>query len=137
MAHAGDISPEEAWDVLEDDRDAVLVDVRTRAEWTYVGLPDLDDVDKAVVRIEWSTADGGRNEAFLDELDAEGLDPDTPVLFLCRSGARSAAAAEAATAHGYTRAHNVAGGFEGPRDAAGHRGTSAGWKAAGLPWTQS
>ncbi|CAN5250891.1 rhodanese-like domain-containing protein [soil metagenome] len=136
--HAGDISPTDAYDLLEEDPQAVLVDVRTAAEWQYVGVADLDDVDKEVIRIQWSTfPDGVRNEGFLDQLQAEGIDPDAPVLFLCRSGARSTAAAELATRAGYSRAHNIAGGFEGDLDGQRHRGTTAGWKASGLPWTQS
>ena len=74
---------------------------------------------------------------FLGALGRAGLRPEAPVAFRCRSGGRSMAAAEAATAAGYRTAYNVAGGFEGPPDGAGHRGTTRGWKAAGLPWRQS
>ena len=138
MSHAGDVSPPDAFDLLEDDPQAVLVDVRTSAEWAYVGLPDLEDVDKQVVRIEWTTfPEGARNQGFLEQLAAEGVGKDAPVLFLCRSGARSAAAASAATEAGWSRAHNISGGFEGDLDGQGHRGTESGWKAAGLPWRQS
>lgn len=137
MAHAGDVTPQQAWELLEDEPDAVLVDVRTTAEWTYVGVPDLSEVDKDPVTIEWSRyPDGARNEGFLDQLAAEGIDREAPVLFMCRSGARSAAAATAAAQAGYTRAHNVAGGFEGDLDGQRHRGTTGSWKAAGLPWAQ-
>jgi rhodanese-related sulfurtransferase len=138
MTHAGDVTPAQAYDLLEDDPRAVLVDVRTTAELTYVGRPDLDDLGKDLVVVEWSTfPDGARNASFLDELAAEGIPTDAPVLFLCRSGARSASAAALATANGYARAHNVIGGFEGDVDADGHRGTTGGWKASGLPWVQS
>jgi rhodanese-related sulfurtransferase len=137
MTHAGDLGPAEAYELLEQDPDAVLVDVRTRPEWAYVGLPDLTGLGKDVVRVEWNRyPDGARNGAFLDELAAAGVDRDRPVVFLCRSGVRSAAAAEAATRAGYARAYNVSEGFEGPLDAHGHRG-SRGWRAAGLPWRQS
>jgi rhodanese-related sulfurtransferase len=137
MAYAGDLGPAEAYELLEQDPDAVLVDVRTRAEWAYVGLPDLSGLGKDVVRVEWNRyPDGARNDTFLDELAAAGVDRDRPVVFLCRSGVRSAAAAEAATRVGYARAYNVSEGFEGPLDADGHRG-SRGWRAAGLPWRQS
>jgi rhodanese-related sulfurtransferase len=78
-----------------------------------------------------------RNDGFLDELAAAGVAKDAPVLFLCRSGVRSVAAAEAATAVGYTRAYNILQGFEGNPDGAGHRGAGSGWKVAGLPWRQS
>jgi rhodanese-related sulfurtransferase len=135
--HAGDLTPEEAYELLEDEPQAVLVDVRTAAEWTFVGVPDLREVGRDLVTIEWSTFPGGRpNPAFLDQLADAGVAKDAPVLFLCRSGARSAAAAVAATQAGWERAHNVSGGFEGDLDGHRHRGVG-GWKAAGLPWAQS
>jgi len=137
VAYAGDLAPTEAYGLLERDPDAVLVDVRTRAEWAYVGLPDLTGLGKDVVRVEWNRyPDGARNTGFLDELAAAGVEPDRPVVFLCRSGVRSAAAAEAAARAGYPKAYNVTEGFEGPLDADGHRG-ARGWRAAGLPWRQS
>jgi len=136
--HAGDLSPTDAYRLLTDDPQAVLIDVRTQPEWAYVGVPDLTSVGKQLVRLEWvNFPDGARNPEFLDQLAAAGVRPDQPVAFICRSGARSAAAAGAATAAGYARAYNVADGFEGPLDAAGHRGSAGGWKASGLPWTQS
>jgi rhodanese-related sulfurtransferase len=138
MPYAGDVDPAAAYAVLADDPDAVLVDVRTRAEWSYVGLPDLGALGKPVLQIEWVRFPGGvRNDGFVDELAAAGVPKDAPVLFLCRSGVRSIAAAEAATAAGWTAAQNVLEGFEGNPDGAGHRGTTGGWKVAGLPWKQS
>ncbi|WP_295701113.1 rhodanese-like domain-containing protein [Lapillicoccus sp.] len=136
MTYAGDVSPIDAYAALQADADAVLVDVRTQAEWTYVGLPDLTDLGKRVVTIEWQTfPDGARNADFLEQLRGAGLGEDTPIYFLCRSGVRSAAAAELATARGLGPAYNISDGFEGPHDDEGHRGV-AGWKAAGLPWRQ-
>lgn len=138
MAYAGDLTPTDAFRLLADDPQAVLVDVRTRAEWAYVGLPDLTGLGKEVHRVEWvSFPDGVPNARFLDELAERGVSPDAAVVFLCRSGVRSVAAAEAATEAGYQRAYNVSEGFEGPLDDAGHRGAATGWKAAGLPWRQS
>ena len=138
MPYAGDLDPTDSYRLLTDDPDAVLVDVRTRAEWSYVGLPDLSTLGKPVLQIEWVTFPGGaRNQAFVDELTGAGVTVEAPVLFLCRSGVRSIAAAEAATAAGYLRAYNVLQGFEGNPDADGHRGTVSGWKVAGLPWRQS
>lgn len=136
MSYAGDVSPEDAYAALRDDPDAVLIDVRTTAEWSYVGLPDLSELGKQVVTIEWQTfPSGARNGAFLDELRACAVVEGNPVYFLCRSGVRSAAAADLASAHRLGPAYNISDGFEGPRDAEGHRGL-AGWKAAGLPWRQ-
>ncbi len=136
MSYAGDVTPEQAWAALSDRPDAVLVDVRTAAEWSYVGLPDLRSVGKDVVRVEWQRwPDGAVNAAFTDQLAQVGVDHDAPVFFLCRSGVRSVAAAEAATAAGWSHAHNVLDGFEGPHDEQHHR-TVSGWKVAGLPWVQ-
>ena len=136
MSYAGDIEPQAAYAALREDADAVLVDVRTTAEWNYVGLPDLTPLGKQVLCLEWQRFPDGRvNERFVDQLRAAGVEAGRPVYFLCRSGVRSAAAAEAATAAGLGPAYNIAHGFEGPHDERGHR-TVAGWKNDGLPWRQ-
>jgi rhodanese-related sulfurtransferase len=140
--YAGDVDSVFAWQRLETTREAVLVDVRTRAEWSFVGVPDLSPIGKEPVLVEWQYFPGSsRNEGFIDalavELAARGLDRDAPIFFICRSGGRSAAAAAAMTAAGFTQCFNVAGGFEGRLNAQHHRGTVEGWKAAGLPWIQN
>lgn len=136
MTYAGDVTPAEAFAAATGDTPALLVDVRTHAEWTYVGVPDLTGSGRDVAFVEWSRYPAGaRNEAFVDEVRAAGAEPGTPVYLLCRSGVRSVAAAEALTAAGLGPAFNVLEGFEGPHDADGHR-TVAGWKNAGLPWRQ-
>ena len=137
MSYAGDITCQQAWKLLSDNPEAVLVDVRTDAEWRFVGVPDLSSLGRDVVYIEWNRSDGKRNENFVAEL-LENVPPrqDRPVIFLCRSGNRSVGAAEAATGVGITPAYNVLDGFEGHLDEAGHRGGS-GWRAIGLPWKQS
>jgi rhodanese-related sulfurtransferase len=138
MAYAGDLSPAEAFALLGSNPDAVLVDVRTKAEWSYVGTPDLSELGRKVVLAEWVTfPDGARNPRFLQDVTAGGAAKEAPVVFLCRSGVRSVAAAEAATQAGFTAAYNITEGFEGPSDDSGHRGTGAGWKVRGLPWRQS
>ena len=138
MAYAGDLTPAEAYELLETNPNAVLVDVRTQAEWSYVGVPDLTAAGKEPILTEWVTfPDGARNTYFLDDVLQVVGRKDVPVVFLCRSGVRSVAAAEAATAAGFTPAYNVTEGFEGPADGTGHRGTAAGWKVRGLPWKQS
>ena len=138
MAYAGELTPIETYALLERDPEAVLVDVRTRAEWSYVGLPDLSGLGRGVVVVEWqSFPDGTLNRGVLDDLAAAGVRPDAPVAFICRSGVRSRSAAETATAAGFAAAYNVTDGFEGPLGPEGHRGSIAGWKAAGLPWRQT
>jgi rhodanese-related sulfurtransferase len=136
--YAGDLSPQDAWNLLESEPSALLVDVRTRAEWTYVGVADLSPLSKKPVFIEWqSFPEGTRNDRFADEVESLKPGHDTPVLFLCRSGARSAAAARLMTQKGYTRCYNISEGFEGDPDADRHRGRINGWKVCGLPWTQN
>ncbi len=138
-SYAGDVSPLEAWKLLSDNPNAVLVDVRTDAEWRFVGVPDLSSLGREVVFLEWNTSDGRHNPDFADQLRRQ-IEPapagqERPVLFLCRSGNRSIGAAEVATQLGITPAYNVLDGFEGHLDANGHRGET-GWRAIGLPWKQ-
>jgi rhodanese-related sulfurtransferase len=136
--YAGDVTPEEAWAFLEQQPDAVLVDVRTREEWMFVGLPLLQPLGKEPQLISWQVwPQMAPNRDFTNALAEAGVGREQPVLVLCRSGARSRAAAIAATAAGYETAFNIAGGFEGDVGPDGHRGTVNGWKAAGLPWFQN
>jgi len=136
-SYAGDVSPSEAWQILEQEPDAVMVDCRTDMEWRHVGLPDLSGLGKETLCVQWQRyPDMSVNEAFAKDLAAQGVRPEQTVLFLCRSGVRSMSAAIAMTARGYRRCLNVSGGFEGPHDAERHRGRIAGWKASGLPWVQ-
>lgn len=139
--HVVDVSVRDTWERLARDEKAVLVDVRTMAEWTYVGLPDLSSLGKQPVLVEWQTFPDNRVDARFTErlselLEAAGAGLDTELFFICRSGQRSRMAAQAMAAAGYRACRNVAGGFEGPLDASRHRGQVAGWKAAGLPWAQ-
>ncbi len=135
--YAGDVSPTETWTALKDDPTAVLIDVRTPAEWAYVGLPDVAALGKLVLTVAWQTwPEGQQNPAFIAEAQEQGLKLGQPVYLLCRSGVRSLAAAKALTEAGYGPCYNIAGGFEGPLDPARHRGTLAGWKLEGLPWRQ-
>lgn len=120
--------------MLRDNPEAALVDVRTGAEWRFVGIPDVSSLRRELVCIEWVDVNGNVNENFARDLAARVS--TGPVVLLCRSGQRSIAAAEAATAAGITPAYNVLDGFEGHLDQNGHRGGS-GWRAVGLPWTQS
>ncbi|MGE0151950.1 MAG: rhodanese-like domain-containing protein [Reyranellaceae bacterium] len=137
QGYAGDVSPLDAWRLLSENKDAVLVDVRTTAEWSYVGIPDLSPLGKQPVLLEWQVYPAMQvNADFVATLAKHGLDGERPILFLCRSGVRSKAAAQAMTRAGASRCYNVSDGFEGPIDQAGHRGTVAGWKQSGLPWLQ-
>ncbi len=140
--YAGDVDVTHAYERLSTGGNAVLIDVRTRAEWNFVGVPDLRQLGQDPVFLEWQSfppapAVTDFAEQLSALLDQNGVSKDAELYFLCRSGARSQSAAVALTEAGYTNCFNVAGGFEGTLDAQGHRGNQNGWKAAGLPWAQS
>ena len=130
LPYEGALLPAEAQLILQEAPASKLVDVRTRAEWEWVGfIPGS-------VQIEWQTYPGGQpNPHFIDALKQQ-VDKESLVMFLCRSGARSHAAATMATQAGYLDCYNVLQGFEGDKDADAHRNTLGGWRAAGLPWKQ-
>jgi rhodanese-related sulfurtransferase len=131
------VAPTQAWEALRAEENARLVDVRTDVEWNFVGVPDLNEAGKQAVLIPWQVFPSmQRNPSFEDQLKQAGLTADHRIYFICRSGARSMAAAQAALSAGFTHVFNVADGFEGPVDADGHRGSASGWKADGLPWVQ-
>lgn len=135
--YAGEITPADAWQRLSSSGDAKLVDVRTQAEWVYVGIPDLASLEKQPLLVSWQVFPTMvRNEAFAEQLAAQGVAPGDTLLFLCRSGVRSKAAAELMTKLGYSQCWNITDGFEGPLDDGRHRGGKAGWKSSGLPWLQ-
>ena len=129
LAYAGALLPGEAHKLMQ--AGAKLVDVRTKPELAYVGsIP-------GAITVEWQTYPGSRpNPEFIGELAAL-TKKDEPVMFICRSGARSHGAAEAAMRAGWRETYNVLEGFEGDKDANGHRNTVGGWRKAGLPWTQT
>lgn len=127
--YAGGVAPEAAW-ALFSAGDALLVDVRTAEERKFVGhVPES-------LHVPWATGTSlTRNPRFVRELEAK-TGKDAVVLLLCRSGNRSAQAAEAATKGGFTQVFNVLEGFEGDLDEQQHRGGSNGWRHRGLPWAQ-
>jgi rhodanese-related sulfurtransferase len=139
-----EVSPQTAWKILSDDKNARFVDVRTQAEWAYVGGPDISDLGHGVIHIEWAVfPEMTPNSAFVGSL-IEKLDGHRPsqILFLCRSGVRSLkaahAVADAQVALGWSApCINVLEGFEGDLDAHKKRGSVNGWKVHGLPWRQT
>jgi rhodanese-related sulfurtransferase len=131
LPYSGALTPQEAHEIWRNTPGAKLVDVRTRAEWDYVGrIP-------GAVEIELLIYPGNRpNSAFVAELERQA-NKEAPVMFICRSGGRSHNAALLAKQAGYADCYNVLEGFEGDRDESGHRNTKGGWRKAGLPWTQT
>lgn len=140
--YAGDVSVSDAWQALSQSTAAVLVDVRSKAEWAFVGVPVLSSIGKQTVLVEWNDfSTGAAVPDFVGRLDTalaeRGVADDAPLYFICRSGNRSRNAAIAATAAGHPSCFNVEFGFEGLLDSEHHRNTPGSWKAEGLPWEQS
>lgn len=140
-SYAADVDAAKTWERLNENTSSVLVDVRTTAEWAFVGIPDLGSLNKTIILEEWQQYPHmGINPDFAQKVSSiitqSGGDKSTEVYFLCRSGVRSMAAADALTALGFENCFNVVGGFEGPPDNDQHRGNVDGWKAAALPWVQ-
>ncbi|MFK8033003.1 MAG: rhodanese-like domain-containing protein [Hyphomicrobiales bacterium] len=142
IGYAGDVAERDAFEALS--HRAIIVDVRTRAEWSFVGLPAI--APEQLVLSEWQVfPDMQVNSAFTEQTGQEILarsGASTPaeapqVFFLCRSGARSRSAAIAMTQAGFPQCFNIENGFEGGPDQQGHRGVVNGWKANDLPWRQS
>jgi rhodanese-related sulfurtransferase len=131
LPYAGALLPSEAHALMQQVPGSKLVDVRTRAEWEWTGRVP------GAATIEWNSWPGGQlNPQFLEQLQAQVKKTEAPIMFLCRSGARSHNAAAEATKAGYPNSYNVLEGFEGDKDAHGHRNTVGGWRKAGLPWVQ-
>ena len=136
--YAGDLTPTEAWNALGQNANAQLIDVRTLAEWSFAGVPLLDSLNKTVKTISWKFYPNfDLNPRFIEQLEAAVPDKSAPLYFLCKTGGRSADAAIAATAAGYSQCFNITGGFEGDINTNHQRGQVNGWKASRLPWQQA
>lgn len=135
--YTGDLTVDEAWNLLESHPAAMLVDVRTQPEWIFAGFPDLSSLSKDVAMLPWRMFPAMQQNAdFVTELSALVAGRQTPLLFLCRTGGRSREAAIAMTLQGYAYCFNLQDGFDGPLSPKGQRGAVAGWRAANLPWRQ-
>jgi len=139
-----EVLPSDVWGMLEHDASAVLIDVRTRAEWSYVGIPDLRELPNPFLMLEWEMwPDMQINPVFIEKVEEQlwGRVPSS-MFFLCRSGVRSLKATRTMASHFEgagkpVKCVNVVNGFEGDKNDVGHRGIVNGWKACGLPWRQS
>lgn len=136
--YAGDVSANDAWSALAKHAAAQLIDVRTQAEWAFAGVPSLDTLGKTTKMISWKFYPKfDLNPDFISQLEQAVPDKNAPLYFLCKTGGRSADAAIAAAAAGYTQCYNIEGGFEGDFNANHQRGQVNGWKASRLPWQQA
>jgi len=141
LTYGGDITALESWEILSQNKDAVLIDVRTNAEWAYVGVPSLNRDMTPLVGQQWQlfpnmAVDPDFVEKLSNTLSEMQLGHDAKLCFLCRSGVRSLAAAKAMWERGFKNSYNISGGFEGDLNKESHRGQKNGWKAENLPWQQ-
>ena len=131
--YKGDVNPQEAFEQLSSNSNAVMIDVRTRAEWAFVGVPAVE----RMATISWQQFPSMQvNEEFVSMVEEMGIGRTAEIYLICRSGSRSASAASLLTEAGFATCYNVAEGFEGDLDESRHRGKINGWKARGLPWIQ-
>ena len=140
--YAGDLLASGAFLLLSGDATATLIDVRTQPELTFVGFPDLQSLGRTALFLEWQSfpsmqVDPHFAERLEEMLKGAGVNRGASLLFICRSGARSRQAAIAMTSGGWGPCYNISDGFEGPLDSSRHRSVIGGWKAGGLPWTQT
>jgi rhodanese-related sulfurtransferase len=132
LPYSGAVTPQEAYALIQADPNVKLIDVRTNAERDWVGRVAVPTEQQGAV--QWNHYPGGTpNPDFIAQLQ-QVADKDDVLLFLCRSGVRSRHAAKAATENGFRHCFDVLEGFEGDKDADGHRKTVNGWCKAGLPW---
>ncbi len=138
MRYAGDIKPSDAFEILKNEKDSFLIDVRTLPEWQFSGVPDLSLIGKKVYTISWLVYPKMEfNDSFTVSLEKFIPDKNAKLFFMCKVGGRSLDAAMNMTSLGYKNCYNIAGGFEGDINEQNQRGRLSGWKAEGLPWIQS
>ena len=136
--YAGNTTPTETWKILKNDEYSILIDVRSAAEWAYVGVTDLASIDKEAITIEWkSFPNMVINPDFINQVKQVCASPEIKIFSLCRSGQRSVATSRVLTEAGFKNCYNVLEGFEGDKDIKEHRGCNGGWKFCGLPWKQN
>lgn len=128
--------PQQCFDTLGADPSALLIDCRTQKEWDLTGIPDLSQMGKKTLLIEWNDDHNQRNPQFIAHISSFAAH-DTPIIIMCRIGGRSAAACQYLAENGFTNLTNMTEGFEGRVDEAGHRNSFEGWRARNLPWFQS
>lgn len=133
------IDSQKAWDILSREEESCLVDVRTEAEWMFVGVPNLKKINKKLVLISWlEFPQMNLNPTFIEDLTSLIKNKFAKLFFICRSGGRSAHAAEYAEKHGFKNCYNILDGFEGGIDEKSkHRNEVSGWRFNNLPWEQS
>ena len=127
----------ECYNELSKSLNSYLIDVRTKTEWIFVGVPDLSSINKNVIFVSWLNYPYMQINSFFENQIMEfNIYKNDKLFFLCRSGNRSYSAAEFLTSRGFSNCFNVIDGFEGELNSNHQRSTINGWKFNNLPWEQ-
>ena len=131
------ISSRECFEKLSIEVNSQLIDVRTKPEWIYVGVPDLSSINKKVIFVSWQVyPEMGTNKFFENQILESNIKKDNNLYFICRSGNRSNNAAKFLASRGFSNCFNVIDGFEGKINHESQRALIDGWQFNNLPWKQ-
>ena len=137
MSYKRNLLPKMAVDRLQNNPQALFVDVRSKAEYKYVGFPENSILIPWIDDPDWEPNPEAFSDAVMQELDGRENLSDTEIILICRSGFRSNEALKCLENKGFTQVSHVASGFEGDLDENDHRGNLNGWRHDGMPWSQS
>ena len=137
MSYKRNLLPKMAIERLQNNPQALFVDVRSKAEYKYVGYPENSILIPWIDDPDWEPNPEAFSDAVMQELDGRENLSDTEIILICRSGFRSNEALKCLENKGFTQVSHVASGFEGDLDVNDHRGNLNGWRHDGMPWSQS
>ena len=137
MSYKRNLLPKMAIERLQSNPQALFVDVRSKAEFKYVGFPENSILIPWIDDPDWEPNPEAFSDAVMQELDGRENLSDTEIILICRSGFRSNEALKCLENKGFTQVSHVASGFEGDLDENDHRGNLNGWRHDGMPWSQS
>ena len=137
MGYKRNLLPKMAIERLQSNPQALFVDVRSKAEYKYVGYPENSILIPWIDDPDWEPNPEAFSDAVMQELDGRENLSDTEIILICRSGFRSNEALKCLENKGFTQVSHVASGFEGDLDENDHRGNLNGWRHDGMPWSQS
>ncbi len=137
MSYKRNLLPKMAVERLQDNPQALFVDVRSKAEYKYVGFPENSILIPWIDDPDWEPNPEEFSDSVIKELDGRENLLNTEIILICRSGFRSNEALKCLENKGFTQVSHVASGFEGDLDENDHRGNLNGWRHDGMPWSQS
>ena len=137
MSYKRNLLPKIAVERLQNNPQALFVDVRSKAEFKYVGYPENSILIPWIDDPDWEPNPEAFSDAVMQELDGRENLLNTEIILICRSGFRSNEALKCLENKGFTQVSHVASGFEGDLDENDHRGNLNGWRHDGMPWSQS